>query len=224
MYSSFYNSVADLVFQIPHLIFFHPGSRVKKIPDPGIGSASKNLFYYFFPKILSKLWEIWSEIFLPDPDLDFYLSRIPDFRVKKAPDPGSATLFSNIIWLSYVGWSAKLITGDWLIDCSAWGLIDWFFSVKEEAGGLSEDGVGGLPFSDADFKADFKPEDIKLDASCDFGNGKFCFFFVNFAEFFAKQKRVWNVERLVRIWCQQLFCYVRFICIFFLRYYTEQSC
>jgi hypothetical protein len=48
--------------------------------------------------------------------------------------------------------------------------------VKEEAGGLSEDGVGGLPFSDADFKADFKPEDIKLDASCDFGNGKFGIF------------------------------------------------
>ena len=43
--------------------------------------------------------------------------------------------------------------------------------MKEEAGGLSEDGVGGLPFSDADFKADFKPEDIKLDGSCDFGNG-----------------------------------------------------
>jgi hypothetical protein len=102
MYSSFYNSVADLVFRIPHLIFFHPGSRVKMIPDPGIGSASKN-FYYFFPKIVSKLWEIRSEIFLPDPDLDFYLSRIPDLWIKKAPDPGSATLFSNIIWLSYVG-------------------------------------------------------------------------------------------------------------------------
>jgi hypothetical protein len=30
--------------------------------------------------------------FIPDPDPDFYPSRIPDPRVKKAPDPGSETL------------------------------------------------------------------------------------------------------------------------------------
>lgn len=52
-------------------------------------------------------------------------------------------------------------------------LIAVFCSGKEEAGGLSEDGVGGLPFSDADFK----PEDIKLDASCDFGNGDYHIYF-----------------------------------------------
>ncbi len=61
--------------------------------------------------------------------------------------------------------------------------------MKEEAGGLSEDGVGGLPFSDADFKADFKPEDIKLDASCDFGNGKFSIFLLILPNSFANDTR-----------------------------------
>jgi hypothetical protein len=40
--------------------------------------------YYF------KLSEIWSRLFIPDPDPDFL--PIPDLGVKKAPDPGSATL------------------------------------------------------------------------------------------------------------------------------------
>jgi hypothetical protein len=33
------------------------------------------------------LSEIWSRMFIPDPDLDFL--PIPDPGVKKAPDPGS---------------------------------------------------------------------------------------------------------------------------------------
>jgi hypothetical protein len=37
--------------------FFYPGSRVKKIPDPGSGSASKNLSILSL-KIVSKLSEI----------------------------------------------------------------------------------------------------------------------------------------------------------------------
>jgi hypothetical protein len=41
------------------------GSRVKKIPDPG--SASKNLII-FHPKIVPKLSEIKSRMFIPDPD------------------------------------------------------------------------------------------------------------------------------------------------------------
>jgi hypothetical protein len=48
----------------------------KKIPDPG--SASQNLGI-FTQKIDSKLSEIWSGMFIPDPDLDF----LP------IPDPGS---------------------------------------------------------------------------------------------------------------------------------------
>jgi hypothetical protein len=37
-------------------------------------------------------------MFIPDPDLDFYLSQIPDPGVKKAPDPGSgsATLYKYV--------------------------------------------------------------------------------------------------------------------------------
>ncbi len=38
-------------------------------------------------KIVSKLSEIWSGLFIPDPDPDFYPSRIPDPGVKKVPDP-----------------------------------------------------------------------------------------------------------------------------------------
>jgi hypothetical protein len=30
-------------------------------------------------------------MFIPDPDLDFYPSRIPDPGIKKAPDPGSGS-------------------------------------------------------------------------------------------------------------------------------------
>ncbi len=37
-------------------------------------------------------------MFIPDPDLDFYPSRIPDPGVKKAPDPGSATLEAKHWW------------------------------------------------------------------------------------------------------------------------------
>jgi hypothetical protein len=36
----------------PGFEFFHPGSREKKIPDPGSGSASKNLSI-FNPKTFS---------------------------------------------------------------------------------------------------------------------------------------------------------------------------
>jgi hypothetical protein len=60
--------------------FFHPGSGVKKI--------SGKDFKYTNPKNCSKLSEIWSEMFIPDPDLDFTLleSRIPDPGVKRQPN------------------------------------------------------------------------------------------------------------------------------------------
>ncbi len=61
--------------------FFHPDSRVKK--NPGSASASKNL--NIVKPIVSKLSEIWSGMFISNPDLDFLL--IPDPGVKKAPDP-----------------------------------------------------------------------------------------------------------------------------------------
>jgi hypothetical protein len=51
---------------------------VRKIPDHWSVYASKNLSI-FNPKIVSKLPEIWSGMFIPDPDLDL----LP------IPDPGS---------------------------------------------------------------------------------------------------------------------------------------
>jgi hypothetical protein len=60
----------------------NPGSRVKKVPDPG-SELTQKLFLSFRkygPGCSSG----------PDPDLDFL--PIPDPGVKKAPDPGSATL------------------------------------------------------------------------------------------------------------------------------------
>jgi hypothetical protein len=60
-----------------------------------LGQFSKN-YRTFYPKIVTKLSKIWvwdpgSEIRDPD-NLDKNLFRIPDAGVKKAPDPGSATL------------------------------------------------------------------------------------------------------------------------------------
>ncbi len=67
------------LFQIPDPNFFilDPGSRVKKIPDPGSGTA----FKYFEPKKLflsSRNYDpgYSSRNRIPDPDLDFL--PIPD--------------------------------------------------------------------------------------------------------------------------------------------------
>ena len=51
--------------------FFHPESRAIKIPDPGSGSASKNL-RIFNPENVSKLSEKLYGMFIPDPDPDFF--------------------------------------------------------------------------------------------------------------------------------------------------------
>jgi hypothetical protein len=70
---------------VPGSEFFSiPDSGSFSIPDPG--SASKNLSI-LTQKIVSKLSEIQSGLFIPDPDPDFYSSQIPDPGVKKAPDP-----------------------------------------------------------------------------------------------------------------------------------------
>jgi hypothetical protein len=61
-------------------------SRVKKIPDPGSGLASKNLCF-FTPK---NCFHALGNMIITDLDLDFYTSRIPVPEVKKLPilDPG----------------------------------------------------------------------------------------------------------------------------------------
>jgi hypothetical protein len=77
--------------RIPDPIFFQPGSRIKKIPDPGSGYVSKYLgifnpknCYYIHGKMI---WDVHPgariRIFIP--------SRIPDPGVKTSPDPGSGS-------------------------------------------------------------------------------------------------------------------------------------
>ncbi len=72
---SFWPWITDRNFSIPD-----PGSRVKKITDPGSGSASKNLSILNL-KTVSKLSEKLSGMFIPDLELNFFVSRIPH------PDP-----------------------------------------------------------------------------------------------------------------------------------------
>jgi hypothetical protein len=77
---------------IPDPYFFHPGSEFLHS-----GSASKNL------SILTQKWFLITQKYDPGCSsrirkksririLIIYPSRIPDQGVKKAPDPGSATL------------------------------------------------------------------------------------------------------------------------------------
>ncbi len=64
--------------------FFHPGYRVKKIPDPG--SGSKNLStYFFYPKTVNKLSEKLSGC---SSRIRTNFFSIADSGLKKAPDPG----------------------------------------------------------------------------------------------------------------------------------------
>ncbi len=87
-------SVPDQIFPGARIRFFHPGSRVKKAPDPGSGSTAKNLSI-FNPNILYYLCEIWSGMFITDPD--FFPSPIQGPKVLV---PGSATLFFMSRWWS----------------------------------------------------------------------------------------------------------------------------
>jgi hypothetical protein len=73
--------------------------------EKNLGQFSKN-DRTFYPKIVTKLSKVW--VWDPgsgirDPGSGKNLFRIPDPGVKKAPDPGSATLFS-----SYFGWLGLL--------------------------------------------------------------------------------------------------------------------
>jgi hypothetical protein len=64
-------------FSIPY-----PGSRVDKIPDQRFFTQRKIRVFFSDPGS----WML---------DLDFFLSRIPDPGVKKAPDPGSGSAVRN---------------------------------------------------------------------------------------------------------------------------------
>ncbi len=97
------------------------------IPDPGskrfldLGSASaSNNFSILTQKIVSKLSEILSVMFIPDPDpgsgiMVFYPSRIPNPGVKKAPDhgSGSATLIMEVCFSRRCCSSTALLRSVW---------------------------------------------------------------------------------------------------------------
>jgi hypothetical protein len=74
------NSVADpgYLSRLPN-----PESTVKKIPDPGSKSASKNLSI-FNPKNLGNMIR---DVHLGSRILIFYLSRIPGSKRHRIPDP-----------------------------------------------------------------------------------------------------------------------------------------
>ncbi len=75
------------LFSDPNFSIPDPGTRVKKIPNPGSGSAPKNVIFLkvLHPKTVSMLLEKLSGMSIPDPDF----LPVPGPGVKKAPDPGS---------------------------------------------------------------------------------------------------------------------------------------
>jgi hypothetical protein len=86
--------VAPILFFFGRISDFFPA----RIPDPNClypGSASKNLSILTPKKqkwfLSSKKYDPGCSSRIPDPDADFYPSRIPDPGVKKAPDPGSGS-------------------------------------------------------------------------------------------------------------------------------------
>ncbi len=64
--------VADLGLFIPDPNFFHPGSEVQGQKDSRIPDSDPHLHQRIYPKIVSKLSEIWSRMFIPDPDFVFF--------------------------------------------------------------------------------------------------------------------------------------------------------
>jgi hypothetical protein len=115
--------------------FFPSRIRTVSIPDPG--SASKNL------RVLTpKKWVLSSRKYdpgcssrIPDSDADFYPSRIPDPGVKKAPDPGSATLHFCLSGANTVNLKRpdgffyhSAVQGDFFTSVSDLGLVGYIFS------------------------------------------------------------------------------------------------
>ncbi len=96
---------------IPDPNLLNPGSRIQgqKYPGSQIRIRIKEFKYLFLTqKCVSKLSEIWSGIFIPDPDLDFL--PIPDPGFKKAQDPGSGSA-TLVIRAGNRSYSSKRVTG-----------------------------------------------------------------------------------------------------------------
>ncbi len=93
--------------QIPDEHFSIPDPGSKKLQNAGFASASKNLSILFQKIVLgSRKYDPGSSpwIQIPDPHLDFL--PIPELGVKKAPDPGSATLRFSIV----LAWTDQSLT------------------------------------------------------------------------------------------------------------------
>ena len=71
--------IPDPFFSIPD-----PGSRVKKIPDPRAGLKNLSILTQ---KDVSKLSEVWSGMFILDPDVDFIYLRNQGWKRHQIPDP-----------------------------------------------------------------------------------------------------------------------------------------
>jgi hypothetical protein len=79
--------------RIRNLKFFHPGSRVKKILDPRSPIRIRIIeFKYLKSKNVSKLSDICSRAFIPDPDPNLDFLPIPDPGSRGQKGTGSATL------------------------------------------------------------------------------------------------------------------------------------
>ncbi len=93
----------------------YPESRIRcfSIPDPFFfhrdpGSASKN-WSILTQKMVSKFSEIWSWLFIPDPDPDFLLIPDPGSRGQEAPDPGFRIRIRNTDFGVFLGHYSLLL-------------------------------------------------------------------------------------------------------------------
>ncbi len=112
----------------PDSEFFPSRIRIFSIPDPNFfhpRSASKNVSI-LTPTNFSKHSEIWSGLFIPDPDHDFYPSQIPGSKRHRIPDPGSGTLVVTTRHYSHRGWrDANPLTGPSAIWARATFIMHW---------------------------------------------------------------------------------------------------
>ncbi len=96
---------------IPDPDFFHAGSRIR-IKE----------YKYFNPKIVTKLSEIWSWLFIRDPGSGtwfFTHPRISAPEVKKAPDPGPRIRNTGFPCSTYLCWrlclTARMTSDGWMV-------------------------------------------------------------------------------------------------------------
>jgi hypothetical protein len=98
---------------------FHPGSRIRlfSVPDPGYGPNNLSILTR---KLVCKLSENMIRVVHPGSSF-FNPSRIPDPGVKKAPDPGTATLIERekkFIVKHYADWVLSINCNTYILSAS----------------------------------------------------------------------------------------------------------